>query len=128
MPVRIALDIDDTITALPQLFSEITKSDVVAKVIVVSSRSNMAEVRETTLQELANFGTQFDALYLIENYTYAQENCPHTELDWHQKYLWQKVEICIRESIDIIFEDDPQVLALFETYAPRIQRVQVHKS
>ena len=85
-------------------------------------------MRDATLKELGSLKITFDELFLIESYEQAQANCPHQELDWHQKYLWQKVDICIREGIDIVFEDDPKVLALFETYAPGIKRVQVHRN
>lgn len=125
--MKIALDIDDTITALPELFAEITRSGSVRKVLVISSRTNLPEVRESTLRELAAYGIQLDELILIESYERAQAKCPHGELDWHQKYLWQKVDICIQQDIDIVFEDDPKVLALFERFAPGIQRVQIHR-
>ena len=104
--MNIAIDIDDTITALPRLFAAITRSGEVHKVIIVSSRSNRPEARISTEQELADMGISYDELYLLDTYDQANVRCPHDDLDWHQKYLWQKVEICLREGIDIVFEDD----------------------
>lgn len=124
--MNIAIDIDDTITALPALFAALTRAPEVNRVIIVSSRSNRAEVREHTERELAELYISYDRLYLLGSYEEAQANCPHDELDWHQKYLWQKVDICLKEGIDIVFEDDEKVLALFQRFAPAIQLFQVH--
>ena len=124
--MNLAIDIDDTITALPELFSAITKSQAVKKVIIVSSRSNLPEVRKTTRRELADLGIEYDSLYLLDTYEKAPSRCPHDDLDWHQKYLWQKVEICLKENIDIVFEDDLKVLSLFKRFAPHVQLIQVH--
>ncbi len=122
----IALDIDDTITAVPGFFSAITRSTEVSKVIIVSSRSNLPEVREATKQELEELGIAFDSLHLLESYEAASESCPYPELDWYEKYLWQKVDICIREGVDIMFDDDPKVAKLFNTYAPDIRFFQIY--
>jgi hypothetical protein len=67
-----------------------------------------------------------DELHLLDDTPAARERCPHPDLDWYQKYLWQKVEICLREKIDAVFEDDPKVVALFKRYAPQIVILQVH--
>ena len=124
--MNIAIDIDDTITAVPSLFAAVTRAQEVNRVIIVSSRTNRPEVRKLTEQELAGLGVRYDTLFLLDSYETAQANCPHDDLDWHQKYLWQKVDICLKEHIDIVFEDDAKVLSLFRRFAPSIQLVQIH--
>ena len=51
--------------------------------------------------------------------------CPHKHLDWYQQYLWQKIKICLDRNVEIIFENDPKVVALFKEYAPEINVFQV---
>ncbi len=125
--MNIAIDIDDTITVQPALFSLLTQaaSDKSHTVIIVSSRSNTKEVLSITREELCKAGIYFDKLYLLEDFSNC--HCPHEELSWYDKYLWQKVDICKKENIDIVFEDDLKVIALFKRYAPTIQVIQVHK-
>ncbi len=125
--MNIAIDIDDTITAQPALFSLLTQaaSEKNHKVIIVSSRSNTEEVLSTTKEELRQVGICFDKLYLLEDISNCR--CPHDELNWYDKYLWQKVDICQKENVDVVFEDDLKVIALFKRYAPTIQVIQVHK-
>ena len=123
----ISIDIDDTITAAPSLFEVISSSEQINRCIVVSSRSNDSDTRSETEKELRLLNIHYNKLYLLESYEYADHHCPHRELDWHQRYLWQKVDICLKESVDIVFEDDEKVIKLFKSYAPDIKIFQVHK-
>ena len=50
---------------------------------------------------------------------------PEVETGWielmpdrYQRYLWQVVEICLREKIDVVFEDDEKVIDLFRRFGP----------
>ena len=124
--MKIALDIDDTITAKPELFAALSLAPGVKKVIIVSSRANSDESYRLTIEELQRYGVRHNELYLLEDGVESRNRCPHGELDWYQKYLWQKVEICLREKVDIIFEDDVKVIELFRRFAPKIQVMQVH--
>jgi hypothetical protein len=46
--------------------------------------------------------------------------CPHRELDWYSAYLWQKVFFCVQRDVEVVFEDDAKVVALFKAHAPGI--------
>jgi hypothetical protein len=127
-PVNLAFDIDDTITAKPALFAALSCAAGVKKVLIVSSRGNSEESRRLTLEELKSIGIRHHGLHLLDDGPEARNRCPHPDLDWYQRYLWQKVEICLREKIDIIFEDDPKVIDLFRRFAPKILVMQVHRT
>ncbi len=124
MKMNIALDIDDTITKNPRFFSLLSRSirGAGGRVYIVTSRGNADGVKEKTRQELASYGIEFDALFIIaDSGSQKQIPCPHGNLDRYQKYLWQKVKTCLDYSVDIVFDDDPKVVSLFEEYAPDIQ-------
>lgn len=126
--MNLAFDIDDTITAMPGLFAALSTAAGVDRVIIVSSRMNRPEILHATRKELDGYGVRYDQIHLIDDAAVAQERCPHPELDWYQQYLWQKVEICLRERVDVVFEDDAKVIALFKRYAPAILVLQAHQS
>lgn len=126
----LALDIDDTITAMPKFFATLSKAVIREKgrVIIVSSRTNVPEVVASTTAELKEYGIAFTKLILIEGIDAGAAACPHQELDWWNKYLWQKVDVCKRENVQVVMEDDEKVIALFRKYAPEIQVMRVMKS
>jgi hypothetical protein len=126
-PMNIALDIDGTITKTPQLFSVLSRSVRLdgGRVYIVTSRSKVDLVEVETRKELKGYGVEFDELCIIPDQKEQYIPCPHDDLDWYQKYLWQKVRVCLDRGIEIIFEDDLKVIGLFETYAPEIQVFQV---
>jgi len=125
----VAIDIDDTITAKPEFFSILTKAVMreKGKVIIVSSRTNLPEVARDAAKELKEYGIRHSELILIDSVDAAASRCPHEELDWWNKYLWQKVDVCQREGVEVIIEDDEQVIALFRKYAPEILVLRVMK-
>lgn len=125
--MNLAFDIDDTITAAAEFFAALASAPGVRKVLIVSSRRNSPESRRLTLAELELHGIRHHGLHLLEDGPAARHRCPHGDLDWYQKYLWQKVEICLREKIDVIFEDDEKVIGLFRRFAPKIRVMQVHR-
>lgn len=118
--LRIGLDIDDTITAAPELFAEMSLvcRQAGGEVHIVTSRSDLA--RTETIAELHQLGVVYDFLHFIGNMSGAKGKCPHTELDWYQCYLWQKVAYAVDHGLTQFVDDDPRVLALFESYAPHI--------
>ncbi len=82
------------------------------------------QLRKTSLISKSNT----TKLFLLENIDVDARACPHDELDWYSKYLWQKVNICQNEKIDMVFEDDEKVIVLFKKYVPSIRVIQVHKN
>lgn len=125
--MNLAFDIDDTITAKPEIFAALSAASGAKKVLIVSSRGNSEESRRLTLAELETYGIRHHGLHLLDDGPEARNRCPHSDLDWYQKYLWQKVEICLREKIDVVFEDDVKVIDLFRRFAPKILVLQVHR-
>ena len=121
-PVNIALDIDGTITAMPEFFATLSRAVRMAggKVYVVTSRSNAPDVRDVTRRELKGYGVEYDELVIIHDGK-DRIPCPHGELDWYSAYLWQKVAVCIDRGVDVVFEDDQKVVDLFGRFAPGIR-------
>jgi hypothetical protein len=121
--MRLALDIDGTITSDPDFFARLAQ-DVIrggGEVHVVSSRS--PEARRETLSELSQFGIRFSALHLIPTISAAQSLCPHRELDWFQRHLWLKVDYALANGITHFVDDDRKVLALFARFAPSVAAI-----
>lgn len=120
--VKIGLDIDDTISSNPAYYSELCKKTYLegGRVIIISSRSDLEEVRSTTTKQLRDWSIYYDQLYLFRPFEEVEHLCPHNELDWYGKYLWQKVYHCINENIDRYYDDEDKVIELFKLYAPEI--------
>jgi len=125
----IAIDIDDTITAMPKFFAILSKAVLRerGKVIIISSRMNTPEVVQETGRELKEYGLVYSRLVMIEGKDTAAVTCPHDELDWWNKYLWQKKDVCQREGVEVVIEDDEKVVELFRKYAPEIRVLRVVK-
>ena len=118
--LRLALDIDGTITADPSFFAALAGEWTAAgrEVHIVSSRSQ--EVRRETVEELKGYKIPFAALHLTPPISAAQTLCPHQELDWYEQWLWLKVGYALSQGITHVVEDDPKVLALYARFAPAI--------
>ena len=125
--MNIVLDIDGTITRCPAFFRVLARSirDNGGKVYIVTSRSTLDGVKDLTRKELNSYRIEFDELIIISDKAQYQVHCPHDDLDWYEKYLWQKVAFCLNRNVKIVFEDDSRVISLFEKYAPDIQVFQV---
>ena len=82
------------------------------------------EVVAATRVELEDYGIEFDEIDIIPDKKDEYISCPHEDLDWYQRYLWQKVAICEAMNVDVLFDDDPKVVRLFARYAPGIQLFQ----
>ena len=118
--LQLGLDIDDTITAAPALFAEISRECRLndGQVHIVTSRSALG--RSETVEELSDYGVQFDALFFLPEMSRANSDCPHKELDWFQRYLWQKVAYAKQHGLMHFVDDDPKVISLFNQFAPEI--------
>jgi len=119
----LGIDIDGVITASPDFFSSFSKKArrEGRRVHIVSSRSDQSEARGATIKELHNFGIAYDHLHLLPSIEIAQQKCPHPNLDWYQKYLWQKVDYCLARGVCLFYDDDAKVIELFRLFAPGIQ-------
>lgn len=119
-PLAFGLDIDGTITAAAEFFSFLTQAAKMngIPVHVITSRSRQA--RRTSLDELTGLGIHFDADFFLPSIEDGALACPHTDLDWYERYLWNKVAYAKQHRLTHVFEDDPKVLALFERFAPDV--------
>lgn len=96
--MNVAIDIDGTITALPLVFSVLSKGLRLEghKVIIVTFR--LEPFRKGTEEELASLGIEYDELFM------AQFDRP-VDPSW-------KVEIAIENNVGAFFEDAKEVLML----------------
>lgn len=125
--MNIGLDIDNTITSYPSFFRSLSEDvqRLQGQVFIVSSRTKLADVEVATIKELRDIGIHFNELYLLPSFEEAELSCSHNDLDWYQKYLWQKVDFCIRRKITAFFDDDSKVISLFRRYASTIESYHV---
>ena len=95
--MRIALDIDDTITRHPQFFAFLSKAlvDSGHEVYIISYRQGQQEVEA----DLAALGISFTEVVLPSD----------EDLDREGFYEWKAVA-CRRLGIEIFFEDMPEVI------------------
>ncbi len=92
--MRIAIDIDGTITRSPEFFAFLSKAliDAGHQVIIVTYRLD----RELTTEELAEYGVQFHELVIPESFD-------HEVAEW-------KIEAYQRVKPDVVFEDMLEVV------------------
>jgi hypothetical protein len=95
--MRVAFDIDDTITRCPEFFAVISQALMTAghDVYIISYRSG----RGTVEQELEGYGIQFRDVVLPSD----------EDFDHFGFYEW-KAHACRNLKIDIFFEDMPEVV------------------
>jgi hypothetical protein len=127
--LKVAFDIDDTITANPAFFSLLSHSIKQAggKVYIISSRTDIPEARTATYKELRELDIAFDDMVLIPNMDVAVKTCPVKGLNTYQKYIWQKIKYCTEWGISLYFDDEEAVVELFRQLAPEIQVFKVVK-
>lgn len=127
--LKVAFDIDDTITANPEFFRFLSHSIKKAggNVYIISSRTDMREVYDATVKELKELDIVFDDIILIPEMRIAQEICPVKELNSYQKYIWQKIKYCEELGVKLYFDDEEAVVELFQKLAPKIQVFKVVK-
>lgn len=121
----LGLDIDGVITASPEFFALLSRKwkQEGKRVHIVSSRSDQPDARRATTDELHALGIAYDHLYLLPSIEVAQHRCPFPKLDWYQKYLWQKVDYCLKHGIGHFYDDDAKVVEVFRLIAPEIKVV-----
>lgn len=121
--MRLALDIDGTITADPRFFARVALDVIRARgeVHAVSSRS--PEARRETFSELSQFGIRFSARHLIPALSTEQTLCPRSQLDGFQRHLWLKVDHVLAHALTHFVDDDPKVLALLTRFAPSVTAI-----
>jgi hypothetical protein len=119
----LGLDIDDTITADPSAFERLSTSVLAGggRVVIITSRSEQA--RSETLSELAVYGIRFNALYFLPSMDAGADSCPHTDLNWFDRYLWHKIRIAHECGVTHFIDDDQRVIDLFRRYAPEIEAI-----
>ena len=121
--INLGQDVDGTITAAPAFFALLSRAvrDAGGQVHVVTSRSDSIEGRVACKAELRRLGIEHDRLHMLPDAEAAGRCCPHRELDWYQKYVWQKVQYCLDNEIDVFFDDEQKVVDLFGRFAPGVQ-------
>jgi len=114
--MKIALDIDDTITKYPQFFSQLSYEH---DVVIVTSRSNTQESIETTKELLEDLNIKFSMIYFCDWNMDAEFGVPD-ELEGSERLLYQKVLACRTEQVDALFDDDPTVQSLIKKHLPQV--------
>lgn len=95
--MKVALDIDDTITRHPAFFAFLSRAllDAGHEVVIITFREN----RETTAADVAGWGIAYSQLI-----TSTLDACfEHGVDEW-------KGAVCRQQGIDLFFEDNAQVL------------------
>jgi hypothetical protein len=95
--MRVALDIDETITCHPEFFAVLSRAFTAGghEIFIITYR----EASDESEAELAEYGIVYDELITATN----------EELDRTGFYEW-KARICRERKIDILFEDMPEVI------------------
>lgn len=126
--LRVGLDVDNTITAYPEFFSLLSRAvkGSGGHVFVVTSRTRTPETIEATKEELNDLGIVYDHLYILHDQKEADRICPF-DLDWYQRFIFQKTVYCKANRVSIYFDDEQKVIDLFRQFLPEVQVFQVHR-
>jgi len=118
----VGLDIDGTITVAGEFFRMLTAAVYRegGKVIIVSARSDTRLARKETEAVLWEMGILYSKLILLPEGE-RMLGVPPSELGYLERFLWQKVHICLAENVSVFFDDDDVVVDLFARYAPGVQ-------
>ena len=104
--MKIGLDLDDTITAMPEFFSVLSKALTKAghKIYVITYRNKTD--RMDTVQELREFGIEYEKLFCS---------------DWNNEDMGPyKARIAREVGLDLMIDDSPEVLAELPDTVKRI--------
>lgn len=119
----VQLDIDHTITAVPEFFawlSQALKRDG-HTVLVVTSRITSPENMKITTEELRAYGIVFDMLMMSpEVDDLDQSRLPRFLHQAHRQYI-SKVFVAEDHGVDILFDDCSITGTLFERYLPSVK-------
>lgn len=126
--MTVCFDVDGTITENPELFRLLshTVKDSGGRVFIITSRTYTPETMEATKKELNEFGIVYDRLYMLHNQAEADKVCPFNDLDWYQRFIFQKVAYCKENQVSIYFDDETKVVELFRRFLPEVKIFQVH--
>jgi hypothetical protein len=72
------------------------------------------------LHDRCSWGILYSKLFLLPEGS-SMLGDPPPELGHPERYLWQKVHICLAEDVRVFFDDDDLVVDLFGRYAPSVQ-------
>ena len=127
--MNICFDVDGTITEYPEFFSLLSRAvkGSGGKVYVVTSRTRTPETMEATRKELNELGIMYDHLFMLPDQAEADRICPFNNLDWYQRFIFQKTIYCKANHVDVFFDDENKVIDLFKRFLPEIQVFQVHR-
>lgn len=125
--MRIALDVDGTITKYPKFFAFISKKLVLEghAVTILTSRANCPEVITETLSELRSYGVVWTNYCFVGDGSDRDDSEFPSELNWFEKQIWQKAEYCQKNEINLMFEDDNKTVELIKEYSPLTRIFQV---
>lgn len=127
-PLALGLDIDGVITEIPQRFATLTQQLMKSggDVRIVTSRSYQGRLE--TERELKRYGIKYSELFFLPPISMAQKLCPHPQLNWFEKYLWQKADYAIKNGLSFFVDDDAIVEQMFMTFAPEITFIRFPES
>ena len=120
--INLGLDFDDTITRIPDFFRLLTNAvkQEGGTVHLVTSRPDTEMVRDLTRRELELHHIHVDKFYFFAHTLEEMADlCPYQELDPDKKWLWQKIEYCMKYDIDVFFDDNDKVTELFSEFLPQ---------
>jgi len=128
-PMNVCLDVDNTITENPKFFSLLSHAvkDSGGRVHIVTSRTRTPKTMDATRKELSEIGIAYDHLFMLHDQAEADRICPFNDLDWYQRFIFQKTVYCRSNHIDVYFDDEEKVIDLFRRFLPEIQVFQVHR-
>jgi len=128
--VIISLDIDDTITKNPEWFALLSGNTLFkgGQTIINTSRYETSSSRLETEEQLKSWNICYSELYMYKSYDEVEHLCPHKGLEWSQIYQWQKIHHCKIAGATRHYEDDDEVIELFQLYAPEIEIIDVKKN
>jgi hypothetical protein len=116
--MKIALDIDDTITKHPDFFSELShKHDC----IIVTSRANSDESMKATRSLLTSLNIKYSSIHYCDWSLSVNDNDDEfNSLEGPEILLFQKIIACRINGVDAIFDDDITVQNLMRKYLPEV--------
>lgn len=114
--MKIALDIDDTITLFPEYFSHLSK---LHSTIIVTSRPNNKESIDSTIALLDVLDIKYEKVFFANWEDDSELNIPDC-IEGPDRLLFQKVLTCENEEVSVMYDDDPGVIRLMKQYLPKI--------
>lgn len=127
--MNIAIDVDGMIARDPEFFALVSSAmhHAHCKVWILTSRWSTAAEQARLRSDLQSHGIVYDDIIHVPEAEEERIHCPHREMDDYQKYLWQKVMICLEHDVSIAFVDDQRLVELFKKFAPKILVFHVEK-